>query len=107
MTADEAIEFLIENVGHERNNATAEVRRSVSGGYGPLYQAAYMLGGLQILALHRELVESGAMSEREFHDAVLRQNSISIELIRAALTDQPLSRDYESSWPFYGDVDVP
>ena len=39
---------LVERVGHERNNATAEVRRSVAGNYGPLYQAAYMLGGLQI-----------------------------------------------------------
>jgi uncharacterized protein (DUF885 family) len=104
MTPQECIEFLIENVGHERNNATAEVRRSVSGDYSPLYQAAYMLGGLQIRAMHRELVKSGTMTDRQFHDAVLRNNSIPIEMTRAALTNQPLKRDFESSWRFYGDV---
>ena len=31
MTAPEAIDFLVERVGHERRNATAEVRRSVAG----------------------------------------------------------------------------
>ncbi len=101
MTADEAIDFLVENVGHERNNATAEVRRSVSGDYPPLYQAAYMLGGLQIRSLHKELVQSGRMSERAFHDAILQQNSIPIELVRAILTDQPLTRAFETSWRFY------
>ena len=101
MTADEAIDFLVENVGHERNNATAEVRRSVSDSYGPLYQCAYMLGGLQIRSLSKELVGSGKMTDREFHDAVIRQNSIPIEMIRAALTDQRLRRDFSSGWRFY------
>jgi len=105
MNAQECIDYLVDNVGHERNNATAEVRRSVSGDYGPLYQAAYMLGGLQIRALHDEVVGSGALTEREFHDTVLMQNSIPIEMVRAALTEQPLTRDYETSWKFYGDVD--
>ena len=100
MTAQEAIEFLIERVGHERNNATAEIRRSVQGNYGPLYQCAYMLGGLQIRALHREVVGSGRMSNRAFHDAVLRENSIPIEMIRASLTHQPLTADYASRWRF-------
>ncbi len=104
--AQECIEFLIENVGHERNNATAEVRRSVSGAYGPLYQAAYMLGGLQIRALHEELVESGRMTDREFHDAVLQQNSIPIEMVRAAVMEQVLRPDFETSWKFYGEVDA-
>ena len=44
----ESIDFLVDKVGHERDNATAEVRRSFQGGYGPLYQAAYLLGGLQL-----------------------------------------------------------
>ncbi|MCZ6795197.1 MAG: DUF885 domain-containing protein [Planctomycetota bacterium] len=101
MTADEAIDFLVENVGHERNNAAAEVRRSVSDSYGPLYQCAYMLGGLQIRSLRKELVGSGKMTDREFHDAVIRQNSIPIEMIRAALTDQRLRRDFSSGWRFY------
>jgi hypothetical protein len=107
MTAEEAIDYLVENVGHERNNATAEVRRSVSGAYGPLYQAAYMLGGLQFRALHREMVGSGRMTDREFHDAVLRHNSIPVEMVRAALGSEPLQRDFTSTWRFYGDVAVP
>ena len=101
MTAAEAIEFLIDRVGHEPANAAAEVRRSVAGNYGPLYQAAYMLGGLQIRALRRELVESGKMTDRQFHDAILKENSIPVDLIRASLKEQPLSRDYQATWRFY------
>jgi uncharacterized protein (DUF885 family) len=59
MTPQECINFLVERVGHERANAAAEVRRSFNGGYGPLYQCAYMLGALQFRALHRELVDPG------------------------------------------------
>ena len=69
MTPKECIDLLVDRVGHERDNATAEVRRSFTGSYGPLYQAAYLLGGLQLRALHRELVESGKMTDRAFHDA--------------------------------------
>ncbi len=65
MTADEAIDFLVDGVGHERSSATAEVRRSFNGSYPPLYQAAYMIGGLQLLALHDEVVGAGRMTERE------------------------------------------
>lgn len=103
MTAPEAVEFLVTRVGHERENAMAEVRRSVEdASYDPLYQAAYMLGGLQIRALRRELVEPGKMTDRAFHDAILQLNSIPIELIRATLTGQPpLRRDYRPSWRFY------
>src|SRR5215469_10056418 len=63
MTAPQAVDFLVERVGHERRNATAEVRRSVSGEYGPLYQAAYMLGALQLRTLHHEVVDSGKMKD--------------------------------------------
>ena len=66
MTAEEAVDYLVDRVGHERRNATAEVRRSVNGSYEPLYQAAYMLGGLQIRDLRRELVDSKRMADRRF-----------------------------------------
>ena len=49
MTPRECIDFLVDRVGHERDNATGEVRRSFAGDYAPLYQAAYLLGGMQIL----------------------------------------------------------
>ncbi len=103
MTAQECIDYLIQRVGHEPRNATAEVRRSVAGDYSPLYQAAYMLGGLQIRALHKELVASGKMTARDFHDAILRENSIPIEMIRASLTGQELTPEFKTSWRFYGE----
>ena len=102
MTPDQCIELLVEKVGHERDNATAEVRRSFAGDYGPLYQCAYLLGGLQLRALHRELVDSGKMTNRTFHDAVLKENRIPIEMVRASLTGRKLARDFKSSWQFYG-----
>ena len=72
MSAQECVDFLVNRVGFERENAAGEVRRSFeSGYYGPLYQAAYMLGALQFRALHQDLVGSGKMSDRDFHDAIL------------------------------------
>ncbi len=103
MTAQEAIDYLVERVGHERRNATAEVRRSVAGDYSPVYQAAYMLGGLQIRALHRALVESGKLTNKQFHDAILLENAIPVEMIRARLTGQELGKGFETTWRFYGE----
>ncbi len=65
MTPEQCVDFLVERVGHERSAAAAEVRRSIMGNYGPLYQAAYMLGGLQIRAMHKEFVQSGQMTNRQ------------------------------------------
>ncbi|PYT09560.1 MAG: DUF885 domain-containing protein [Acidobacteria bacterium] len=102
MTPQECIDLLVKRVGHEVDNATAEVRRSFGGAYGPLYQCAYLLGGLQLRALHRDLVDSGKMTNRAFHDAVLKENRIPIEMVRASLTKQKVTRDFVSSWKFYG-----
>ncbi|NQT88584.1 DUF885 family protein, partial [bacterium] len=55
MTPQECIDMLVTRVGHEPANAEGEVRRSVGDDYAPLYQCAYMLGGLQLRALHGEL----------------------------------------------------
>ena len=101
-TGPQCVEYLIERVGHERAAAEGEVRRSVSGGYGPLYQAAYMLGGLQLRALHGELVRPGsAFTEKRFHDAILEQNSIPIAAVRAALREELPTRDL-AGWRFAG-----
>jgi uncharacterized protein (DUF885 family) len=102
MTPQECIDLLVKRVGHEVDNATAEVRRSFGGAYGPLYQCAYLLGGLQVRGLHHELVDSGKMTNRAFHDAVLKENRIPIEMVRASLTKQKLTRDFVSNWKFYG-----
>jgi uncharacterized protein DUF885 len=100
MTPVEMTDFLVDRVGHERDGATAEVRRYIGGDYPPLYQAAYLLGGYQIRALHQELVGSGRMTPRAFHDAVLRENMIPIEMIRADLTGERLPRDFSTRWRF-------
>lgn len=102
MTPNECIDFLVNRVGHERENAAGEVRRSFVGGYGPLYQAAYLLGGMQLYSLRKELVGAGKMTDRQFHDAVLKENRIPVEMLRAGLTNQKLTRDYQTSWKFYG-----
>lgn len=104
MTAGEAVDFLVERIGHERDNATVEAKAHLSGmAYGgrPLAQMSYLTGGLQIRALSRELVDSGKMTAKEFHDAVLRENSIPIELLRAKLLKQELTPGYTTQWKFY------
>jgi uncharacterized protein (DUF885 family) len=100
MTPQECIDYLVNRVGHERDNATAEVRRSFDGSYGPLYQIAYLLGGRQFYALHRELVDSKKMKDRAFHDWILQENRIPVEMVRAILTNQKLTRDFKTSWRF-------
>jgi len=100
MTPQEAVDFLVDRVGHERANAEAEVRRSFQGGYSPLYQVAYMMGGIQFRELYKELVESGEMTARAFHDAVMKGGRMPVEMVRARLTGQKLERNHETSWRF-------
>ncbi len=101
MTPQECVEYLVEKVGHERDNATAEVRRSFGGDYAPLYQCAYMLGALQFRELRRELVDSGRMTEKALHDAVLREGNIPVPLLRARLLDLLEGATYRPDWRFY------
>ena len=103
-TPQQCVDFLVNNVGHEVDNATAEVRRSFNGSVGPLYQCAYMLGALQFRALHAELVDSKKMTNRAFHDAILRENQMPVEMVRAALTNQKLTRNFQTNWKFYGAI---
>ena len=103
----EAIDFLVDRVGHERDNATAEVRRSFdpAAGYGPLYQAAYLLGGLQLRGLRRELVDTKIMTDAQFHDEILRQGGMPIALLRLAVNQRlELTRDMNVDWKFYGEL---
>lgn len=101
MAPQECIDLLVDQVGHERATAEGEVRRSLNGDYSPLYQAGYMLGALQIYALRKETVETGLIAEKEFHDRFLKGNCMPIELARASMQDQPLSREHKPSWKFY------
>ncbi|CAN5608941.1 hypothetical protein BH23ACI1_BH23ACI1_25970 [soil metagenome] len=99
----ECIDFLVNDVGHERDNATAEVRRSFATTYGPLYQAAYLLGGLQIRGMRREIVDSGQRTEKDFHDEIMRQGSMPVAMLRLAVSNQKLTRDTIVDWKFYGE----
>lgn len=100
-TPQQCIDFLVDQVGHERANAEGEVRRSITANYGSLYQLAYMTGAFQFYALKKELVESGKMSYKQFHEAVLLENSMPVKILRAILTKQKLTRDFKTNWKFY------
>ncbi|TVP51319.1 MAG: DUF885 domain-containing protein [Mongoliibacter sp.] len=101
-TPQQCIDFLVDAVGHERANAEAEVRRSFEGSYGPLYQLAYMIGGLQVYSLRNEMVEGGKMTEKEFHDFFITQNYTPIELLRARMKGD-IPKDFKSTWRFLVD----
>ncbi len=101
LTPEQCVDMLVKRVGHEPDNARAEVRRSFNGDYPPLYQAGYMIGALQLRALKKELVDGGKMSLLQFHDSVLQGNVLPAELIRARLKDEKIPRDFKASWRFY------
>ena len=108
MTPEQAIQFLVDTVDFERANAEGEVRRSFNGSYSPIYQAAYMLGGLEIRALYHELVDSKKMTDRQFHDALLQGGPMPIAMIRARLKPgTPLTRDGTPAWRFADDLPPP
>ncbi len=128
METAEMVDFLVDRVGHERSLATSEVRRYVAGNYGPLYQCAYMLGGLQLRELAHQLTgsplqpvnwtasgtvtdgedqsgrsgsnESAMMTLKEFHDAVLHANAVPIAMVRAELLGEPMTVDWQTQWRF-------
>lgn len=100
-TPKQCVNFLVDSVGHERANAEGEVRRSFLGDYSPLYQVGYLVGALQLMGLKHELVDSKKMTYKQFHDAIIKENLISIEMVRATLTNAPLSRDFKTNWRFY------
>ena len=62
-----------------------------------------MIGALQFRKLYEEVVESGDMTAREFHDSIMQGGRLPVELVRARLIGQPLTRDFRSQWRFYGD----
>jgi hypothetical protein len=99
-TPQQCIDFLVDKVGHERANAAAEVRRSFTGGYGPLYQIAYMIGAKEFYALRQEVVSSGKMKEKDFHDTILQSGPMPIEVLRAVLTNQNITREFKTNWKF-------
>jgi hypothetical protein len=100
MTPQQCIDFLVDKVGHERANAAAEVRRSFMGGYGLLYQIAYMVGGLEFYKLKKELVDSGKMTEKQFHDTILQNNTMPVEIVKSILYGEELKKNAQPNWKF-------
>lgn len=101
MSVRECVDMLVQRVGHEPANAAAEVRRSFTTFYPPLYQCAYLLGGLQLRELARELVGGGTMTLRQFHDRVIMENCMPIELLRLYLTGREIVADPRPAWRFH------
>lgn len=106
MKPNEMVDFLVDRVGHERFGATSEVRRFIGGDYSPLYQCGYMIGGLELRALRKELVDSGKMTNRQFHDTLLTYGAIPVELIRAGMLNLPLTPETTSTWRFAGELET-
>jgi uncharacterized protein (DUF885 family) len=102
-TPQQCIDFLVDRVGHDVHTATGEVRRSFNGDYSPLYQVAYMMGAIQLRALHAEAVKSGRMKERDFHDHIMKGGTMPIEMVRASVLGLKLPRDHRASWKFSGE----
>lgn len=100
MTEDECVRMLIDVAGHEPATAEGEVRRSFNGDYPPLYQVAYMIGAVQMQDIRRELVDSGRMSERDFHDAILKLNNMPWAMVRALLSGAKIEKDFRADWRF-------
>ena len=102
MTPQQCIDLLVNEVGHEKANAEAEVRRSFASVDAPLYQVAYMTGGLQFYALRNELLAKG-WTEKQFHDRVLKENIMPVEMLRILLEDLPVEENYKTNWKFSTD----
>ena len=100
-TPQQCIDYLYDRVGLEKASAESEVRRSFTGGYGPLYQLAYMFGALQMQALHQEIVGGKKMTDKQFNDAFLHEGTIPIEMFRAIITNQKLPENFTTLWRFY------
>ena len=60
-----------------------------------------MMGAIQFYELKKEVVDGGKMSYKQFHDAILKENAMPVEMVRAIIKNQPLEKDFKSSWRFY------
>jgi hypothetical protein len=104
MTAQQCIDMLVDKVGHERSTAEGEVRRSFGGAYPPLYQLAYLIGAFEFRALHHEMVDSGKMTDMQFHDAILHENNVPVAVTRAILTGVVPKPGSKPDWHFLDEI---
>ncbi|MEO1618121.1 MAG: DUF885 family protein [Planctomycetota bacterium] len=100
LTPDQCVDFLVDNVCFDRKNAEAEVRRSIGPSYPPLYQAAYMLGAMQLRTLAARWEKEQRGSRKEFHDKIITNGPLPMALLQAILFDQPLEKETPPMWSF-------
>jgi uncharacterized protein (DUF885 family) len=84
MSVDDAVAFMMSEVGLERVNATGEVKRYAGN---PTQPSSYMVGKLAILSI-RERYESRAgagFDLKTFHDDLMNMGSIQPALVEASL----------------------
>ena len=87
ISVPDAIDFLVEQTGFERPNATAEVHRYT---HTPTYQLSYLLGKVMLLRLREdERKRLGPdFSLKGFHDALLYSGSIPVSFHRRLLAGE-------------------
>jgi len=65
-----------------------------------------MLGALQFYQLRKELVDSRKVPQKEFHDRILKEGNMPVEVLRALLMDEKLDhKGFEAEWRFYDKLD--
>jgi uncharacterized protein (DUF885 family) len=86
MSYEDAVRFLVDEVGLTRSAAEAEVNRYTTW---PTQAPSYIIGWLEIEKLKSELQEElGArFDEKRFHEVLLEQGSLPLELMRRAVPD--------------------
>lgn len=84
MSADEAVDFLVDHTSFERANARAEVGWYT---YRPTYPMSYLLGRTLLLQLRADEQRrlGDAFSLKGFHDALLRNGSLPVSFHRRSL----------------------
>lgn len=100
LSPNQCVDFLVDNVGFDHKNATAEVRRSIGSGYPPLYQAAYMLGAMQLRQLANDWDQNQGKDRKVFHDTIMKNNSLPIALVTAILSDDDFDMSPPPMWRF-------
>ncbi len=47
------------------------------------------------------MVDSGKMTHKEFHDAILQENRMPVEMVRALISKEAPAKNFSSNWRFY------
>jgi uncharacterized protein (DUF885 family) len=59
---------------------------------------------LQLRGLRKQLVDGKVMTNKQFHDEIMRQGNMPIALIRLGVTKMKLTRDMDINYRFAGDL---